>query len=274
MSSDVQTIPFDEAVALHSVGDGRFQAMIAPGWDVRGIPHGGYLLALLGAAGCRVATQPDPISVSASYLAPPEFGAAELRVEMLRAGRRQSTVAVGLTQHDLPRAHAVVTVGTIDDVTPKIWAADVEAPSIPSPSDSIDMRAIMAAADEDIRLHQHLELRVHPDTGFIADDPPGTPQLDGWLRLADGRPPDPLALLMFSDGFPPSIFEATGRAVGHVPTVQLTTHLFALPAPGWVQARCRTRVQGGGFVDEDGELWDSDGRLVATTRQLALLRQP
>jgi hypothetical protein len=56
--------------------------------------------------------------------------------------------------------------------------------------------------------------------------------------------------------------------------VQLTTHLFARPAPGWVQGRFRTRVQGGNFIDEDGELWDATGRLVATTRQLALLRAP
>ena len=78
---------------------------------------------------------------------------------------------------------------------------------------------------------------------------------------------------MFSDGLPPSIFEATGRAVSHVPTVQLTTHLFARATPGWIQTRSRTRVQGGGFLDEDAELWDSAGRLVATTRQMALVRE-
>jgi hypothetical protein len=99
-------------------------------------------------------------------------------------------------------------------------------------------------------------------------------ELEGWLRFAEDREPDPLALLLFSDGIPPSLFEVRGPDIGHVPTVQLTTHLFARPAPGWVQGRFRTRVQGGNFIDEDGELWDATGRLVATTRQLALLRAP
>jgi hypothetical protein len=131
------------------------------------------------------------------------------------------------------------------------------------------------AEGEIINLHRRLLLRCHPRTGWLQGTPSGVAELEGWLRLAGDRAPDPLALLMFSDGMPPSLFEITDReVVGHVPTVQLTTHLFAKPADGWVQGRFRTRIQGGSFIDEDGELWDANGRLVATTRQLALVRSP
>lgn len=264
---------FDKALALEAVGDGAFRTDIAPGWDIRGTPHGGFLLSLVASAACRVAPQPDPVSVSANYLAPPAFGPAELGVEIVRSGRRQTTVAVRLVQEDLERVRAVITVGSLPDTAARIWSDEVRAPAIPGPDAGIAVEDLDEVAGEDgIGLHQNLELRFHPDTGWIRGEPTGRPSVEGWLRLVDGRAPDPLALLMFSDGFPPSMFEVTGRDIGHVPTVQLTTHLFAKPSPGWIQGRFRTRAQGGGFVDEDGELWDTEGNLVATTRQLALVR--
>ena len=260
---------FDEAIALRPVGDGRLAATIRPGWDVRGVPHGGYLLALVAAAAQTVVPQPHPLSVSATYLAPPEFGSAEITVEVARAGRRQSTVTARLTQGDLERVRATVTLGTLLDAGTELLAADARPPDGPELE---HCRPMGHGEGEAPALHRRVEIRLSPETGFDIGRPSGRPELDGWIRLAGGRPADPLALLLFSDGFPPSIFEARGVAIGHVPTVQLTTHLFALPGPGWVRARFRTRVQGGSFVDEDGELWDGDGRLVATARQLALVR--
>lgn len=262
---------FDEAIAVRAAGDGRFDAEIAAGWDVRGIPHGGYLLALVSEAMRHTVVQPDPLSVSATYLAPPRFGPAALHVQVIRAGKRQSTVGVSLVQDDVERVNAVATFGTLGDEAPTVWAEDIVAPPLPPPEQCLDTDAILRAEDEHIALHDRLALRFHPDTGWVQGRPSGTPELHGWLAHP-GRDPDAASLLMFSDGMPPSLFEAEGRRGLHTPTVQLTTHLFGHPAPGWVQGRCRTRVAAGGFLDEDGELWDSTGRLVATARQLALLR--
>ena len=264
---------FDEAIAVRTVGDGRFVADIAEGWDVRGNPHGGYLLSLITRAMGLVVPQPHPLSVSATYLAPPRFGHADLEVSVVRAGKRQSTVSVRLVQDDMERVNAVATFGSLSDEPPKIYAAELAPPTLPKPDACLSTELLAQAEGQVVRLHERLELRFHPDTGWLTGQPSGVPELNGWLRHASGREPDPLALLMFSDGMPPSLFEAAGRIGFHTPTVQLTTHLFALPAPGWVQARFRTRLAAGSFLDEDGELWDSQGKLVATTRQLALLRQ-
>jgi len=56
-----------------------------------------------------------------------------------------------------------------------------------------------------------------------------------------------------------------------VPTVELTVHVRGIPAPGPLQCRFSTRFVQGDSFEEDGEVWDSAGRLVALSRQLALL---
>jgi acyl-CoA thioesterase len=257
---------------VRAVTDGRFVAQVRQGWDVRGNPHGGYLLALVTRAMGMVVPQPDPLSVSATYLAPPRFGDAELEVSLIRVGRRQTTAAAQLTQDGVARVHAVATFGTLPDEPPVVHAADLAPPPLAPPEACLPTDVLDEAEGEVIELHQRLELRFSPDTGWLRGEPSGRAELHGWMRHAGGRDPDPLALLMFSDGMPPSLFEVIGRQGVHTPTVQLTTHLFAQPAPGWVQGRFHTRLRSGGFLDEDGELWDAEGRVVATTRQLALLR--
>jgi hypothetical protein len=54
-------------------------------------------------------------------------------------------------------------------------------------------------------------------------------------------------------------------------TIELTVHLRAHPAPGWRACRVATRFVIGGYHEEDFEIWDSAGRIVAHSRQLALL---
>jgi acyl-CoA thioesterase len=58
-----------------------------------------------------------------------------------------------------------------------------------------------------------------------------------------------------------------------VPTVDLTIHFRDEPAPvhDWCLARFVSRHASHGFVEEDGEIWSRDGRLLAQSRQLALM---
>jgi acyl-CoA thioesterase len=58
-----------------------------------------------------------------------------------------------------------------------------------------------------------------------------------------------------------------------VPTVELTVQLRARPAPGWMLGRFQTHDLSEGRLVEDAALWDSRGRLVAQSRQLALVRR-
>jgi hypothetical protein len=62
--------------------------------------------------------------------------------------------------------------------------------------------------------------------------------------------------------------------VGWVPTLELTVQVRAHPAPGPLQVRLCSRHLSAGVLEEDGEYWDSAGRLVAISRQTAKVRIP
>ena len=198
-------------------GDGASGAPARPPDDLRLLP---------GAAPHRPRRPARP---GASGRPPPEHGRGRAR-----PGRR----APGSTRWP----HSSATFRTrIPPPGQPTWPAPTSHPS----DDCLGPELVEEAEGEVINLHRRLLLRCHPRTGWLRGTPSGIAELEGWLRFADGRAPDPVALLMFSDGMPPSLFEVTGRdVVGHVPTVQLTTHLFARPADGWVQARSGPKSRG------------------------------
>src|SRR5690606_16568074 len=53
------------------------------------------------------------------------------------------------------------------------------------------------------------------------------------------------------------------------PTIELTIHFWNHPAPGPVTVWFHSAVVEGGYHDESGDIWDSEGRLVARSRQFA-----
>jgi acyl-CoA thioesterase len=93
-------------------------------------------------------------------------------------------------------------------------------------------------------------------------------EIRGAVRFRDRRPLDVLSLAAIADSFPPPAFawiEPTW-----VPTLELTLHVRARPQGDWLRCSFRTRFLFGGLLEEDGELWDETGRLVALSRQLAM----
>jgi acyl-CoA thioesterase len=81
---------------------------------------------------------------------------------------------------------------------------------------------------------------------------------------------DPLALLLVGDAFPPAVFHLP-LPPGWVPTIEYTVHVRGVPAPGPLACVFRSQFVQGGLLNEDGEMWDSKGRLVAQSRQLGLI---
>ena len=103
--------------------------------------------------------------------------------------------------------------------------------------------------------------------GWFLGRPSGRPASEFWMRFADGRETDLLSLPLLVDSTAPSVLELGAGST----TIQLTVHLRAHPAPGWLACRATTRFVSNGYHEEDFEVWDSAGTLVAQSRQLALI---
>src|SRR6201992_4211184 len=79
---------FDAATTLAAGdGDGVFGAVLDGRWDGQGSTNGGFLLALATRAVGAVLPFPDPLVVSGCYLRPGPPGPAEIRTEVIQAGR-------------------------------------------------------------------------------------------------------------------------------------------------------------------------------------------
>jgi acyl-CoA thioesterase len=106
-------------------------------------------------------------------------------------------------------------------------------------------------------------------SGWQHGEPLGRGEMAGWMRLDGEAQVDTLGLLVLADALPPAVFNA-GDPVGWVPTIELTVQVRAAPAAGWLSSRFTTERITRGFLEEDGEVFDADGRLVVLSRQLAL----
>jgi acyl-CoA thioesterase len=246
---------------------GVFEGHIAPGWDIAGNANGGYLLAIAGRALTQATGQPDLVTITGHYLAPGRPGPVTVEVEVVRAGRRHSTAVVHLRSGETP---LLTALGTATD----IGAAEgpelvtTPPPDLPAPDDCL---ALTSAATFPPPFMGRVDLRLHPDdAGFATGSKSGSPVVRGWFRLRGGEPVDSHALVVAVDAFPPTIFNAD-LPVAWTPTVELTAHLRARPAPGWLRCAFSTRFVTGGYLEADGEVWDATGRLIAQSRQLALV---
>jgi acyl-CoA thioesterase len=245
----------------------RWAGAIRDGWDIAGNANGGYLLAIAGRAMGATLGRPDPVTVTGHYLSPGRPGPVTVEVEVAKQGRLFATATATLASTDRPLLRVIGTFGSLDG-GPATELVDVEPAPMPPPEACVPVEPAGAFPPP---FMGQVELRLHPeDAAFGNGAPSGRPLMRGWFRLRHDEPVDTVALLCAADAFPPTVFNAN-LPQAWTPTVELTAHVRARPEPGWLRCRFATHYVTGGFLEEDGEIWDRSGRLVAQSRQLALL---
>nr|MCW2729011.1 thioesterase family protein [Aeromicrobium sp.] len=246
-------------------GDGVRDVTLTDRWNTPlDKPNGGYILATMLRGLHAEMGADDPMVAAITYLASPEPGPAELRTASVRRGRRVQTGTASLWAGERHIAQLTASFGPRPDgPTAELGSP----PALPPPDRCANPLEHGMAADG---LFGRIDYRLPSVPGWFEGKPSGDPSIDLWQRLAGGREIDFPALALLCDSFAPPVLEL-GEGFQQSMTVQLTVHLHRLPCPGWIATRLSTRHVVDGFHEEDCELWDEDGRLVAQSRQLAIL---
>ena len=263
---------FDRDTQPRPLGGGAYGVRIERGWWVVRGPNGGYIAALLVRALEQAVGDPSrPLrSLTVHYLRPPAEGEARVETALERAGRGVTNASARLFQAGKLKAIALAAFARASASVEMHHALPPEV----APAEACPLRSASG-----IPIHEQFEQRVA--IGPLPMSGPRTREArtGGWLRLVEPRPLDAALLVAYADAWPPAVF-ATSEippSAGGVPTVDLTVHVRTpLPAPGVgpadpVLVSFRTREVSQGLLEEDGEIWSRDGRLLAHSRQLAVL---
>jgi len=248
----------EQALRVQTVGD-RIEAAICPGWDIFGIPHGGYLAGLAGAAVLEATGKPDLFSITIHYLRKAAEGPLNFVVETVGESRRFTSVRAKALQGDRTVLSVIASLGDRDAFAGPTWTAapawnpadaQLSAPAVPG----------LPAVTE------RMGMRVDIDTfKFITDERQDHAELRATVEPSRI---DQLAALIACDITAPAAWNVLGRE-GWVPTVELTAHVRNRPVAGPLGVAVQTTQIDGGFLEEDALVHDAEGRLIVQSRQLA-----
>jgi acyl-CoA thioesterase len=246
--------------------DGEFAAELTDRWNgTAGAVNGGYMLAACVRALALGMPFPDPIVVSGFFLRPGLAGSATVRTSVIRSGRTTAFGESALSQDGKEVVRATAAFAKLGDADRDgLVFLDGTPPALPPPAECV---GVPVGSFGLASIAERIEFRSAELPGWFRGQPSGRPASEFWTRFADGREADLLSLLLLVDSTAPSVLELGAGST----TIQLTVHLRAHPAPGWLACRATTRFVSNGYHEEDFEVWDSTGTLVAQSRQLALI---
>lgn len=258
---------FDDDTAATPVIDGRWSTHLTKAWDIGGNANGGAALTPVVRALRSMCEHPDPISVTSHFIRPVDGERPGLiRGDLIRQGRTVSVARGTLESDGRNRLTVLAAFGDLAEQVGSSGEIHIGRPDIPPPDDCVDRTRLDQRVD--LPILDRLDVRLHPQRARAGGSPDAV--MEGWIRFRDRTEPSPIAMLLFADAFPPSLYPFTER-IGWVPTVELTVHVRRRPAPGWICGRFECDDLTGGRMIETGSLWDSTGALVARSRQLGVL---
>lgn len=247
------------------VDGGHVRLALEEGWDVFTIPHGGYLLALCGQAVLAATGAPDIFTITTHFLRKASHGPLDFAVTTVGGSRRFTTVTAVATQGGTPILSVMASVGVREDVTGPTWhSAEPWDPSTaelspPAGDPSLPFTTPTIARRFRLKLD---EASAHFAAGRTSDE-------TTIRAVMDTDQVDQLTALLASDVTMPAVWNALGPR-GWVPTLELTAHVRARPAPGPLRVEAVTRHVTDGLLEEDATVHDATGTLIVQSRQLAL----
>lgn len=260
--------PFDQDTLLTPLSARNFQVDVTGNWSINGNPNGGYLMALMARAMKTVSSKPSLTICTASYLGRCSPGGAEIQVEPIGLSKSFDRLQARLLQGGMEKVRAW---GTFMDDPPEGRGENRHEKSAPdlAPRDT----CVQIPPLGEYTLYRRMNVRLDPRcAGWFAGSLVHISEHRGWIRFEEERPFDAISVLLAADSFPPPVFASSGMSAW-VPTIEFSINIRGLPSTRWLKCIFRTHFIHNGILEEDGEIWDEDGGLVAISRQIAQFRK-
>ncbi|MEW5735213.1 MAG: thioesterase family protein [Thermodesulfobacteriota bacterium] len=258
--------PYDQDIAVVEETPGVFSGRVTNGWSIANVPNGGYILSLVAnMASSSTEKRGTPI-LTANYVYRGQPGPFRGEVEKIAGSRQYDRFQVRLAQEGAERVRAFCTFREQNGLCaerryeqdPPVLAPVEECVAIPRMPG--------------FTLYDNVEVRLDPScAGWMLGSPAAVSESKGWFSFLEQRPPDLFSVILAADAFPPAIMASQG-ILPWVPTIELSVSIRNLPETRWLAGRFRTRYVDCGILEEDGEVWDANGRLCAVSRQIAQVR--
>jgi acyl-CoA thioesterase len=263
---------FQAALDLTKVSDTVFSFTPDPKYFVGNTPHGGYLLAIMNKALTQVLPHLSSINSNVYYLDRTEPELAELHVEILRTSRGSSMGQVKLIQN---KKITCLYSSLCSDFEFMKGHSGLSTP-MPEIMHSVQKHDFKVMNYENFKLGstpsfiQQLNMSVHPDHAWwdreISTDT-AEARCSAYLELQGGVA-DTFVLSYLADILPPVVQNKYGP-LGWVPTLALTCNIRQLPKTNLLFIDGVAKDISNGYFEQDCYIWDMNGSLVATSRQLA-----
>lgn len=261
---------FDKASGVVKRSESTYTGVIQPGWDFSGIANGGYILSIAARAMTEEAPERDLVSITGYFTNPGRAGPVTIGVSPAHTGSGFTTLRAEVTGND---KLLVTVLGAFANPKKPLGRNEIvhgSPPEIPPPDKCV--RAVPSTTGPlPPPLMGKVQVMLHPeDARALSGERTGIARIRGWFRLLENETPDRLAVILAADTFPPAVYN-TNLPLRWTPTLDLTVHIRDPQPRGWYRCQFRTRFVTGGVLEEDGEIWDEYGSLVAQSRQLALV---
>ena len=264
---------FQNALKLENIEDNKFIVNPDTNYFVGSTPHGGYLMAVMHKALANVLPHSTAITSSVQYLDRIDAKPFQLEVEVFKTGRGSSSGIVKLKQDD---KICTTFTGTCSDFEFMKGYDDLQNP-LPNifldkdRSEYVKMNYDKISKGFTPAFIQQLECSIHPDHAWWnrkadEDNTDNEARCSAFLEMKGGRP-DQFCLSFYSDILPPVVCNKYGP-LGWIPTITLTTHIRQLPSTNELYADFKATDINKGYFEQDCNIWDLNGNLVASSRQL------
>jgi acyl-CoA thioesterase len=262
-------------------GSGRFRFTVTPHLArLDGKLYGGTAIAVSIAAAEAVCDR-DALWMTTQYVSTATLGRpVDVLTEVLAAGRRTQQVRV--TGTDEAGEVVFASLGATGRHVEGGLTGEFESrPTVVAPDESehwespftgmaraAGLESVLPAMPRDIGFTTVLELR-HAEVTHHPDPGPGRTCI--WVRRRDRQPITPAVAAFLADMVPMSVARAFAVIAGGT-SLDNTIRIGSFPDSEWVLIDLRPHLAVGDYAHGVAHVWSSDGHLMATASQTAVMR--